>query len=375
MSTESNEETNPITVEPVAKPPKRRWIIILTGILLILIGGGFGSWMGYTSAIQSRKSQTNNQVLMIAATQYNLALADQAAGRLDIARERLEYVIQLNPQFPGAITKLSEVMFKISLSQTPTVLPTPAPTPTPDTRGIDEVYNQARQFLINKDWSNTIANLEILRKDDLNYKAIEVDGMFYVALRNRGVDKILKEGSLEPGLYDLALAERFGPIDTQADGYRNWARLYLIGASFWELDWPQVLDYFSQIYPYVPNLHDKSGLTAVERFRQASVKYGDQLGSNNEWCKAEDQYKNALQISADSAVQTKLDNAHNNCSNPTSAPSETAKPTISATTPSPIVTTPPPVVETTPPPAVVTTEPAPVVTTPPPADPEPPTTP
>ena len=34
------------------------------------------------------------------------------------------------------------------------------------------------------------------------------------------------KGNLEGGIYDLTLAERFAPIDKDADGFRSWARYY-----------------------------------------------------------------------------------------------------------------------------------------------------
>jgi hypothetical protein len=63
-------------------------------------------------------------------------------------------------------------------------------------------------------------------------------------------------------MYDMSLAEQFGPLDKEADTYRTWARLYITGASFWEIDWEQVINYFSQVYAAVPMLRDGSGVTA-----------------------------------------------------------------------------------------------------------------
>jgi hypothetical protein len=68
--------------------------------------------------------------------------------------------------------------------------------------------------------------------------------MYYIALRYRGVQKIIYEGNLEGGMYDLSLTESFGPLDHEANGFRNWARMYVSGASFWEIDWERVLSFF-----------------------------------------------------------------------------------------------------------------------------------
>jgi cell division septation protein DedD len=167
---------------------------------------------------------------------------------------------------------------------------------------------------------------------------VEADGLYYIALRNRGVDRIVLQGSLEPGMYDLSLSENFGPMDREAEGYRTWARLYITGASFWEIDWSRVVEIFSQIYPSLPNLRDGSGWTAVERFRLASIGYGDQLMAKNEYCKGRDQYVNALSISEDPKLAPTAAAAQLLCSppTPTSKPAtKTPKATQSEPQPTP----------------------------------------
>ncbi len=73
--------------------------------------------------------------------------------------------------------------------------------------------------------------------------AARVDGLLYLSLRSRGVQKIYKERNLQGGIYDLAVAEKFGPIDLQVKTARNLARLYLYGVSFWEVDWAKAVEY------------------------------------------------------------------------------------------------------------------------------------
>jgi hypothetical protein len=109
--------------------------------------------------------------------------------------------------------------------------------------------------------------------------------MLYVALRNRGVDKIALEADLEGGMYDLTLAEKFGPLDAEATNWRSWAELYRLGAGFWDIDWGQAVNYFSQLASAAPNLMDGSGLTARDRYREALLSYGDWLVQKGEWCR------------------------------------------------------------------------------------------
>nr|HMN63300.1 hypothetical protein [Anaerolinea sp.] len=57
--------------------------------------------------------------------------------------------------------------------------------------------------------------------------------------------------------------------------------------------------YFAQIYPYYPGMRDASGMTALERYRIALVKYGDQLNGQGKYCDAGTQYEAAYQLGPD----------------------------------------------------------------------------
>jgi tetratricopeptide (TPR) repeat protein len=199
--------------------------------------------------------------------------------------------------------QLALVLLEINSTATPTVVPTPTLTPTPDMRGADELYSQAQILLADGKWTEAIETLLKLRKDDPDFQTIKVDSMLYVALRNRGVDRILRDGDLEGGTYDLALAEKFGPLDVEANNMRTWADLYKTGASFWGLDWGQSAFYFGQIVVVAPNLRDNTNMTAAERFRIASIKYGDVLAAGKEWCLAQQQYEAAFALGDDPSVQ------------------------------------------------------------------------
>ncbi len=337
MLNPNTEETAPIKVQPtesgsqekkVRKP--RRWPWVLLGILLILLLGAFGAYLGYKNALTVKIATANSQKALAAATQFELALADQNAGKLAQARDRFEWVISVDPNFPGAAQKLTEVMLAQAVVNTPTSQPSPTLTPTPDTRGVDALFSQAQSDLRNKQWQPAIDTLETLRKDDINYHAVDVDGMYYIALRNLGVENILSDGNLEGGIYDLTLAERFGPLDRDADGYRTWARYYITGASFWGIDWSQVIFYFAQVAPAFPNLRDGSGKTATERYRIALEKYGDQLAGQGDYCGARDQYKLALSFGPDSVVAPTATSIAETCAPPTQKPpaeTKTPKPT------------------------------------------------
>ena len=332
-------DTSPIKIKPAGsgiKSKPRRWPWVLLGLFLLIIGAAVGAFLGYQDGIRIRLSRQATNIAVAAKTQFDLGNKDLADGNYESARKRFEYVAQIDPSFPGITQKLTQVMVVLTHTDVPpTSVPTQAPalTPTPDTRGVEDLVKQAQDDLRKKDWDGTIATLDNIRNVDPTYRVVDVDGMYYIALRFRGMDKILKNGSLEGGAYDLAQAESFAPIDHDADSYRTWAALYLQGAAYWGIDWPKVIANFGDIMQSLPGLRDGSNMTAGERYRIALLRYGDQLAASEDWCNAEKQYAAAQQVSDVPGVKSTLAYAKIQCSPPTPKPTKTKKP--QATEPAP----------------------------------------
>jgi tetratricopeptide (TPR) repeat protein len=329
---------------PPNKPPAQkraaghrlpRWVWAFPVVILALLAAAGGALAGFNSgqrAVHVSQGQQANQVLK---EQYNLAVQDLQAGRYEVARQRLEYVLTQDPAYPGAQDKLAQAIAVLYATATPTPLPpTSTPTPTRDLRPVQDLYNQAVLQVAASDWDGALNTLTSLRGADPKYQTARVDAMIYTALRNRGVDHILKKGDLEGGSYDLALAERFGPLDSEADNVRNWARLYMYGSSFWGADPARAIYYFSQVASAAPYLTDGSGWTAMARYREVLIQYGDLLGKQEKWCDAEQQYQLALNIRATDQLQSTLSDAAVKCSPPTDTAMPSETPT---TTPSPTI--------------------------------------
>jgi tetratricopeptide (TPR) repeat protein len=292
---------------PVESGPEgsRLWRgLIILGLVGLLLIAGASAYGGYLSGIDQRTSLEATQVSHEVAEQFELGVQDASAGRYEVARQRFEYVIQLDPGYPGVTDQLAMVLLQLNTTATPTQVPTPTLTPTVDLRGAEELFSQAQVLLADERWGEAIDTLLKLRKDEPAYQPVEVDSMLYVALRNRGVQRILAEADLEGGTYDLALAERFGPLDVEANNMRTWADLYVTGASFWGLDWAQAVNFFGQLVPVAPNLRDSSNLTATERYRLATIEYGNFLAENGEWCDALAQYEAALALAYDPEIES-----------------------------------------------------------------------
>ena len=317
------------------KPSSLRWVILI-GILGLIAVAFLSAFAGYTSGINARKAAAATQSGLVAKEQYELALQEIANKDYGRARQRLEYVIQIAPDYPGAAEKLAEVIFQASITATPTIAPSPTVSPTPDLRGAEERLEAAKQQIFNSQWQAAIDTLLLLRKAEPNFQPAVVDDLLYLAYRNSGRDKILKEANLEGGIYDLTLAEKFGPLDTETKGLQNWARLYLLGASYWDVDWGQVVYYFAQVAPAVPNLRDGSGWTATDRYRIALGKYAEQLLARKEWCAAMEMYQQALTFGGDQALQDGYNRAYEKCVGSQVTPTEAAPPTeVPTETPQP----------------------------------------
>lgn len=356
------------------------WLWALLVALILIIVAALGGTAGYLSGKTENQAAATAQAQQAVQAQYQLALQDVSQGRFEIARQRFEYVLSENPGYPDAASKLAQVIAIIYATATPTPTtppPTITPSPTHDPRPIQDLFAKAATLLANSQWSNVLDTLTALRKENLSYEAPQVDGMLYLAFRSRGIEKILQEGNLQGGVYDLSLAERFGPLDVEANTARTWARIYMIGTSFWEAYPQQAVYYFGQIAAAAPGLHDSSGWTALERYRGALIQYGDQLANQGSWCEAQAQYELAISIRGDEKLLQLFSAAQEQCTPPTATftltptatlpytltvspsptdtsvivPSETPTPTatIPVDTPTPTETTPPPTETPTPP--------------------------
>jgi hypothetical protein len=313
-------DTQQIKLKPskdlqVKKP--KLWRVILTGILLVILFATAGGALGYKRGINDRLDKQNQQVISEAALQFQYGVQQMNAGNYSLARTHFEYVLKIYPDFPGLTDKYTEVMVQLAKANEPTA--TPAATPTPDTRDVETLFAQAQQEVKGKQWASAITTLEALRNEDYKYRTMEVDGLYYIAMRYRAVEMITKEGNLEEGLYYFSVLEKYAPLDKEAVNYSTVARLYLTGASFWDLDWQQVVNYFGQLYAAMPSLYDGS-MTASQRYYAALIKYGDQLMDKGDECGAADQYSLALAMTPTDDLQSAYNKANRVCHPPTKEP-------------------------------------------------------
>jgi tetratricopeptide (TPR) repeat protein len=330
--------------------------VLAAGIMVLL-----GALLGFQSGSQNQEIIQTKIIEQTLKEQYDLGVQDLEAGRYEVARQRFEYILKHNPSYPDVTEKLAQAMAVLYTTATPTPpAATVSPTPTRDLRPVEEMFAQAQAQIAGQDWNGTIDTLVALRKENRSFQVARVDGMLFISLRYRGMDKIWKEGNLEGGLYDLSLAGNIGPLDVQANSARDLARLYMIGSSFWEVHPEQAVYYFGQVAAAAPGLRDASGWTASERYRATLIQYGDLLASQKDWCNAQEQYQLAYSMGADATLQATIQEVALKCSPPSPTPeltTETPTPTatIAGTTPPPAFTPTATIAGTTPPPAFTPT--------------------
>ncbi|MGD8456212.1 MAG: hypothetical protein PVF83_07515 [Anaerolineales bacterium] len=311
-------------------------------LALFLIAAASGL-LGYLSGKNEGHGVETVEVRVYLEEQYRLGVEDMEAGRYDLARQRFEYIILTDDTIQAAIDRYLEVIAIISTTGTPPPLAAAnTPTPTIDPRPIEELFAQAQSLIDSGEWDRALETIAALRQADPTYRIIEVDGLIYIGLRNRGLDKIRSRGELEEGLYDFTLAENFAPLDIEASNFRVWARYYLMGNGFWEAYPETAAYYYGLAASSAPALKDSSGMTAFYRYWASLKQYAESFAAEEKWCEASEQYQRVMDAWAEEEAAVEATQVYERCQTslgPTYTPTSLYSPTPTGTLT--ITTTPP----------------------------------
>lgn len=316
---------------------------IFGSILFVFLALALGVWLGYTRGVNRRLNAQKDNLLTVAAQQLTLAYDDLDKNQLDTAKQRIEYILKIYPDFPGAQEMLVSIQMKMGLpTQAPPtqVLPPTetaiGPTSTPDLRGADELFNTTKSLISQQNWAEALVNIMSLREKYYDYKTAAVDGYYYLALRNDGLSKIYS-GKLEQGIWELNEAAQIGALDNQAAGAITLANMYVTGASYWDNNWPEAIRIFDELRQTYPNLTDATGMSTTERYRIALYKQGALFAAQNDFCSALNYYQQSLAVAPDQQISAQATIADAECNKP--APTAVVSPT--PVTPDAVVTQPP----------------------------------
>jgi len=272
-------------------------------ILLTVMGSA--TWGGYQAGLAQRESQLRATQSVELKLQYDLGVTDIAAGRYTVAVERFQYILKIDPDYSGAAEKLAQAQSALQATATPQRSMTPSALATEPAAA--KIFALAQQAYLSGDWNGVITQLVLLDALDPQYKAVKADGLLFVALRNRGLERI-QDDEMEAGIFDLDQAEAFGPLDGEAANYRAWARLYLAAQSYWGVNWAQTVEILQQLYVLAPNFHDTS-----QKLYQATLKYAAQLAAAGDYCGAAEQYAAAQTLFTDQSVMDAQATAQAGC--------------------------------------------------------------
>jgi tetratricopeptide (TPR) repeat protein len=278
--------------------------------------------VGYLVGDAERERAQRAEVQRVIQEQFSLGLQDLELGRYEIARQRFEYIIRLDPNFPEAAERLAEAL--LGLREPPPAAATPALTPTPNLAPVEEMLRQAQAALSQGDWSLTVETLLALRAKDPGYEPVAVDGLLYAALRNRGIQRISQDHLLEEGMYDLSLAASFAPLDEEAANWRGWAELYLTANSYFGLNWEQAVFYFELVSRVAPGIR----ADVPWKYAVSLRMYAQELVAAGDPCLAEELMAVSIEVLPDEAVAPTVTAVYDACQAATAPPpAATATPT------------------------------------------------
>ncbi len=185
--TATADDTQPNSIDSSGRKNFPRWLAPLVLVVLIAIGllGGYTSGMG--ARYSAQKSMVSGQL----ADQFQLGKQALEAGQYEVAKQHFEFILQKDQNFPGIKSAYADLLLRMQITPTLTLTPTPTITPTPDLRGADEQFISAQDLLKAGDWDGTISRLDSIRKIAPTFKVAQVDGMYYTALYERGMNKIV----------------------------------------------------------------------------------------------------------------------------------------------------------------------------------------
>lgn len=268
-------------------PSTSRLALIFSGVLLIVLV--IAGWVGYQSGQQLQVSQAQATLSAGLDTQWLLAEQDIAAGRDRFALQRIEYIVSVNPAYPGATERLALLRASLEITQ-------PAATITPTRRPSSEdpaaILADMQRYADEQNWDAVIDEAAHLRTLNRDYEPRAVDQLLFQALRNRGVARI-KGDEVELGIADIDYAALFAPLDQEALSYREYGRMYLAGIGNYGLNWARSVSALSELYAIGPYYKDANRL-----LYNARVAYARELEGYGDNCAAAEQYRLAAEMDA-----------------------------------------------------------------------------
>lgn len=234
----------------------------------------------------------------------------QAEGRLQDAVAEYRRVLMLEPGNETALTAIQTIVDQATggvLAAAPVTGTNPsavaaAPTPSagavmaatatiPASAETTTLYEQARMVYGTGQWEEAVTLLLQLQQQAPEFQSEQIEEMLYSAYVNLAAAADQADDlELAIEYVDKALALR--PSSSALQAARAIAANYVEALRQEGTDWARAVELFEAVYAQDPNYRD-----VAERLNTARFAYGDALALAKEWCKAEEQYTLAIEVS------------------------------------------------------------------------------
>ena len=282
-------------------PASRRFHLSSTALLILIFSCGLIALItaaivgGVTAGLQDREINRRAETDKF----YQEGLANVTAGKLLLAKADFEYVLQLNPNYPGAGDQLAQIQAQLSIQQTP--------TSSSLTNALDQLYQTAQTAYQAQKWPEAIDALTQVRTIDPIFQKDRVSQLLYTAALTQGLE-LLQQDRLEEGVSYLDQAAFIRALPAKAALQSQYAKMYLTARGYWNADWETAITRFNELYAIAPGYKD-----VFTRLVEAHVQYGDERVRASDFCAAQKQYQAAIKLRPETQLQTKLEAATQSC--------------------------------------------------------------
>ncbi|MCA9897680.1 MAG: hypothetical protein KC433_05785 [Anaerolineales bacterium] len=313
-------------------PKKKRRPVRAAGLLLIIVSVLVG-WFMLIAFLGWQSGQRELQDKQFAQLDRQVTLAEEniGQGNYQLALTRLDWVLERDANHAKAQSLREQALAGIGTTPEPTpvtaVTVTPAPTrlPTATPGAIDspsEELLRIQRLVATKFWEEALPALLAFQQQFPSFEREETDRLLYDTFLNYGLDLVDGE-QVELGMYYLAQAQQLGDLPQYVKDYQTWAELYTQGISFYGVNWEASAYYFRDLCLAAPFYQ-----SSCEQLFTVLVSLGDQYAFAQDWCPAEQLYREASSYQTTAELTQKRTEATENCLLATPTPSEPITDTV-----------------------------------------------
>ncbi|MBP7687617.1 MAG: PD40 domain-containing protein [Thermoflexales bacterium] len=274
-------------------------VLFSCGLISLIVASAVG---GVVIGLQDRETDRQAE----ADRYYQEGLANFASGKLELAKADFEYVLRLDPAYPGAQEQIAQVTDRLTVK--------PTPTSAALTSAIDQLYETGLTAYQAQKWATAIDALAQVRSIDPAYQAAQVSQYLFDASVTYGLE-LIEADRLEEAIAYLDQAAYIRPLPAAAALQAQYAKLYLTARGYWNVNWERAIERFTELYAFAPGYKD-----TFARLVGSYVEYGNERVRAGDSCTAQKQYEEAIKLSPGAALQAKLDQATQVCLTATPAP-------------------------------------------------------